>query len=79
MLIPRNAHPATVYLYAGQTDETWRATWEARVYADAIRSTKRQLVKARRGLNYGSYAALTARLERDLALLKQLAKNREGS
>lgn len=79
MRLPPNAHPATVHLYGGQADARWQEAWQERVYADVIRSTRRQLAKARRGLNYSSYAARVGRLERELEVLKQLAKNREGS
>lgn len=69
-------HPATAHLFDGGGEST-----QARVCAEAIRVAERQLAYARRmGLSYSSYAAWAARLERELAMLKQLAKqNREGS
>lgn len=68
-------HPATAHLYGG-VDEGWTA----RVYADAILVTERQLAYARRlGRTYSQYAVWAERLERELIMLKQLAENREGS
>lgn len=49
--------------------------WRAQIFTDAIQRIENNLAVARReGRLYSSYAAWAARLERELAMLIQLAK-----